>query len=68
MKNLWIWQIPEQQLNINEEINDEKGVKAIFQRVGTKQKFVISLRGPNIVFLKLELGNHSLVWDKRLPG
>lgn len=31
MKNLRVWQIPGQQLNINEEIHDEKCVKAIFQ-------------------------------------
>lgn len=46
MKNHWVWQIPEQQLNINEEINDEKCVKAILQWVGIKQKFAFSLHVP----------------------
>lgn len=55
MKKLRIWQIPEQQLNINEEINDKKCVKAIFQQIGTKRKFVISLYNPNVIFVKLEL-------------
>ena len=31
MKNLWIWQIPEEQLNINEETDDEEYVQVIFQ-------------------------------------
>lgn len=49
-------------MNINEEINDEKCVKAIFQYVGTKQKVVISLPSPSVILGNWNEKNHDLFW------